>query len=372
MKKLTATFICMIILLGGCSNQQTKSTGNQAEYNQYLRTSFVALTNHNAVISNASRLFYTDFNPLKEPDYLCYDPSCNHRDADCASYFGGQVRVTVFGSAEYVYYPLMENDNYGFYRMTYQGTNREKLFDFPYQSSSGIQYLVDFNEPYVFVLINTKELNAGRGSVLIRDINDTSGEWKCIFGEDENRSYGSVFFHDGWYFASYKIEENRLGLEAYRLSDGKRVDVTDEWDLLSASDVAVTEDHFVWTKQEDGFYTKGFDDAKAEKISSLEKGIDLAQTFADDEFFYLVNTSARIDGTYDIPEEERGMKIYDREGNLLVKLTVAELEIHPCYLWSEEDRIVFANTDKSFEFPYFYILREDIRNKKAEIHVISE
>ncbi|MDO5110225.1 MAG: M56 family metallopeptidase [Erysipelotrichaceae bacterium] len=366
---LAVLCIVMSILFLSTGNRKH---GKQAQYNQYLHTSFVALTNHNAVISNSSRLLYTVFDPLKEPGYLCYDPSCNHRDSDCSSYIGGQTRVTVFGSADYVYYPLLENDNYGFYRMTYKGTDREKLFDFPYQSASGIQYLADFNDPYVSILVNTKELNDGRGSVLIRDINDTSGDWKCIFGEDKNRSYGSVFYRDGWYFASYMIEENRLGLEAYRLSDGKRADVTDEWDLLSASDVAVAQDHFIWTKQEDGFYTKGFDDEKAEKISSLEKGIDLAQTFADDEFFYLVNTSARIDELYNIPKEERGMKIYDRQGNLLLKLTADSLGFRPCYLWSEENRIVFANTDKSSDYPYFYILRKDIRNRKAEIHMISE
>jgi beta-lactamase regulating signal transducer with metallopeptidase domain len=361
---LAALCIVMSVLLLSTGNRKN---GNQAQYNQYLNTRFVALTNHNAVISNLNRLFYTDYDPLKEPGYFCFDQECirsSHRDAECSSYLGTEGTPVIFGSDDYVYYPLIDNGTYGFFRMTYQGKEKEKLFDFPDQNNAGLGYIVEFNDPYVCIVSNIT------GKVMIRDINDTSGEWKTIL--DENQKYSYIFFHDGWYFASYKIDDSRLGLDAYRVSDGRFVNVTDEWDLLNASDVAVTENHFIWTKQEDGFYAKGFDDEQAEKINSLEKGIDCSQTFADDEFFYLVNTSALADNTSDIPEEERGMKIFDREGNLLVRLTSADLGFRPCYLWSEEDRIVFANSDKSFNYPYFYIYRKDIRNKKADIHYISE
>lgn len=364
-------YILCFLFLTGCSGQNIHEVENEAAYNQYLRTSMIALTDHNAVFSNGGRLYYTDYNSMKEPVYLCHDPSCNHRDADCASYFPGDI---VFGSADYLYYPMMDDSGYGFYRMTAQGTEREKMFDFPYSGSSNVGYMVQFCDPYVSVLMAAKELNEGRQSVLIRNINDQSGEWICIFGKEGNRNYSSVFFRDGWYFASYMTGERALGLEAYRLSDGKRVCVTDHWDLLSASDIAVTEDHFIWTVQEEGFYTKGFDEQEAAKIAPLEKVIDQAQTFADDEFFYLVNTSKMLDDMLEIPvpEEERGLKIYNRQGNLLLKITAKELGFRPCYLWSEEDRIVFANTDRSALFPYFYISRNDIRNQKAEIHLISE
>ena len=370
MKKVKKYALCLLVLTG-CSGQKAHEAENQSGYNQYLRTSFVALTDHNAVISDAGRLYYTDYDSVKEPAFLCYDPSCNHRDADCASYFPGDM---IFGSAEYLYYPVMDDESYGFYRMTSQGTEREKIFSFPYSESANVGYMVQFHDPYVSVLAAADELNEGRQSVLIRNVNDQSDEWKCIFGEEGNRSYTSVFFHDGWYFASYMAADSKLGLEAYRLSDGKRVDITENWDLLSASDIAVTDDHFIWTVQEDGFYTKGFDDQEAVMTAPLEKIIDQSQTFADDEFFYLVNTSKYVDDMLEIPvpEEERGLKIYDRQGNLLVKLTSAELGFRPSYLWSEENRIVFANTDQSFSFPYFYISRDDIHNKKAEIHLISE
>jgi len=369
MKKQLSFIFCIVMLLG-CSDTKIENTGSHAQYNQYLHTNLVALTDHNAVISDMSRLFYTDFDPLKEPDYLCYDPTCNHRDEDCSSYINGSMRTMIFGSQDYLYYTAMENESYGFYRMTYQGTEREKLFAFPYQENVAIN--ADFVAPYVSAVVTTKQLNDGRGSILIRDISEDSGEWKRIFDRNEDRDYKSVFFHDGWFFAVYVIEGRKLGLEAYRLSDGKYADVTDDWDLLGASDIAVADDQFIWTKQEDGFYAKGFDEQEPEKIASLQAGIDCSQTFADDEFFYLVNTSKYIDETSSVPMDERGLKIFDRKGNLLMNFTVPELGFRPSYLWSEKDRIVFANTDSSFEFPYFYIYRDDIRRGKAEIHLISE
>lgn len=371
MKKIFECICMAAIMLCGCSAPQHDETsaGGQSVYNQYLRTSRIALTDRNAVMVDGNHLYYADYEPLTAPDYLCFDPSCNHRSSECASNFSGAAMV--FGSEDYLYYPAMDDNAYAFYRMTYQGTEREKLFDFPYNESSDIGYSVDYNDPYVCVLLNAKELNDGRGSVLIKNINNKNDDWECIFGDNSDRDYKSVIFHDGWYFSAYRIGEGKLGLEAYRLSDGTRIDVTDDWDLLSASDIAVTEDHFVWTKQEDGFYSKGFADQEPEKIASLEKVIDQAQTFADDEFFCLINTSVYVDDQLDIPEEERGLKIYDRSGNLLVKLSNQELGFHPLYLWSEKNRIVFANSDQSFIFPYFYIYKEDIRNKKPEYHLIS-
>ncbi len=242
-------------MLLGCSDTKKENTGSHAQYNQYLHTNFVALTDHNAVISDMSRLFYTDFDPLKEPDYLCYDPTCSHRDEDCSSYINGSMRTMIFGSQDYLYYTAMENESYGFYRMTYQGTEREKLFAFPYQENVAIRE--DFVDPYVSAVVTTKQLNDGRGSILIRDISEDSGEWKRIFDRNEDRDYKSVFFHDGWFFAAYVIEGGKLGLEAYRMSDGKYADVTDDRDLLGASDIAVADDQFIWTKQEDGFMQKG-------------------------------------------------------------------------------------------------------------------
>lgn len=85
----------------------------------------------------------------------------------------------IFGSQDYLYYTAMENETYSFYRMTYHGTEREKLFAFPYQENVAIN--ADFVDPYVSAVVTTKQLNDGRGSILIRDISEDSGEWKRIF-----------------------------------------------------------------------------------------------------------------------------------------------------------------------------------------------
>lgn len=343
---------------------------NTKPVSQYARSSYVAFTDHYAVFSDGDRLYYSDYDNLNEKAYLCFDPACSHRGTDCSAYIGGENKVMIFGAGDYLYYPYLENGTYSFYRMTYRAENKEKLFDFPYYPPVSYSYPVIFNDPYVCITTENKELNEGRGSVLIRNVSDEGGEWKCIFGENESRSYIYAFYKDGWYFAAYRIADDRFGLDAYRVSDGRYVDVTDEWDRLRMDDIAVAQDRFIWTKMEDGFYTKGFDDQKPVKINSLEKGIDQAQTFADDEFFILVNTSGQIDGMFDVPEEEKGMKIYDMEGNLLVRFKAEELGFRPWYVWSEDDRIVFANSDVSYDYPYFYIYRTDIRNGKAEIHLI--
>ena len=375
MKKTMIGLVCLGMLLGGCSDQKKNTSSDNADYNQYLHSAHVALTDQNAVFTDGTRLFYTDYGQLKEPEYLCFDSSCSHRDAECSSYIGGDGVVQVFGSDENLYYTYLENGINSFYRMTYKAENKEKLFDLPYYSANS-PYHVSFSDPYICIVSSSKEISSGKGGVLVRDINAENGEWKCIFDGDESHSYIYAFVRDGWCFAAYNITDDKFGLDAYRLSDEKYVHVTDEWDRLRMDDIVVEEDHFTWTKMEDGFYTNGFDDQEAEKISSLEKGVDQSQTFADDEFFYLINTSGQIDSIFDVPEEEKGLKIYDRKGNLLINFSLEDLGMRPWYAFSEDDRIVFADSDKSYkysyEYPGFYIYREDIRNGKAEIHLISE
>ena len=38
-------------------------------------------------------MYYADYEPLTAPDYLCFDPSCNHRSSECASNFSGAAMV---------------------------------------------------------------------------------------------------------------------------------------------------------------------------------------------------------------------------------------------------------------------------------------
>lgn len=343
-KRIVVPILLLMILLCGCKN--TPNLSHAVAYN-HLTDSQIAKTKYSAYAYNITKsesgyysysknfIYYTDESSM-ETTPLCAKPNCMHKSDLCNAYLGAIYSI-VYNDG-YLYYNKngsMEQEYLGtqFYRMTPDGTQKEKLVYFEnivmdwtihrgylyyvsidYQlSEAGSTVASTTSDAYVYRL-SVKDFNA-KPELVYRDSEikfepTVSG----VIGFGENlyfMSTGQIDEDiDSFVMKSIKLNISDFSCEEMKVSDGRILVYPN---LLGDSLV------FQCEKNKDGqieYYSTDFNGDNPKLIMAVD---EFERAFADGKYLYVDNklSFSIANPDYDKIEQIRRFKVYDKNINLI-------------------------------------------------------
>jgi len=108
--------------------------------------------------------------------------------------------------------------------------------------------------------------------------------------------------------------------------------------------VYLTEDFKVsWVLMNDGFYQMDLVTGEKQLLKSADNEILSGGGCYDEKYVYIVNTNPYLDKISGIEDEEKGLYIYDHDGNYVDYLSTKDLRGYISYAFATEDYVFFVN-----------------------------
>jgi len=103
-------------------------------------------------------------------------------------------------------------------------------------------------------------------------------------------------------------------LWGYNFTTQEAVPLVEGWDISNC--FTVQDGILYWAVTGDGVYSMDMEKKSVTKHRSFDPVLEYGAAAYDDQYLYLTNAIRYMDSQGTVPAEERGVKVYDLQGNL--------------------------------------------------------
>lgn len=382
MKKVSAFFLALLfLLLAGCVTitHNTETTApplnSSSEYNQYTCTHgiwaqaqdgyYILTDNKRTSDSDAmSYLYFMDHDLNCAP--LCGRPECDHQNADCDAFID---TAAIYYYKDHLYYiSTSEFGKRGIYQMTLTGQERRLVQSLDFLNSSE-SYGLSTKKcgPDLVVNYEAPDITTGNNQVVYLTSLENDEPPTPIFGElggEDATSYTPWTAKYPWLFVLGAKTELGYEVWGYNVETQERRFIFDFWNT-NVVDIYASETEMDWFLMGDGFYRYDLVTEETKKLRDADPAVELGGGAYDDQYVYLYNATKGIDDMGIVPADQRGLHIYDRDGNRLAFVSADGLKFQPSYAFSTVDRVFFYDFSSLNRIPCYYIEKEKIPTGEA-------
>ncbi len=377
MKKISALFLALLfLLLAGCNTGTHKTDPtttpmiSNLDYNQYTCThgswaqaqdGYYILTDNKRIADSdaVSFLYFMDHNLNCAP--LCGRPECDHQNADCDALID---TLGIYYHKDHLYYiSTKEFGKRGVYQMSLTGQDRRLVQSLEFLNAYE-SYGLSTKKcgPYLVVNYEAPDISIGNNQVVYLVSLDNDEPPTCIFGElgeEDATSYTPWTAKYPWLFVLGAKTEHGYEVLGYNVETQERSLIFNFWSM-NLMDVYASEKELDWFLMGDGFYRHDLSTGETKKLREADPAVELGGGAYDDQYIYLYNATKGIDDMGVVPADQRGLHIYDRDGNRVAFISAEGLEHQPSYAFSTADRVFFYDFPSLNKIPCYYIEKDKI------------
>lgn len=354
--------ICMVVSLAGCQPQAHPQQAG-VDYNQYIYAhGRVAYTEDAYVFLDNSLLQFLEPTLSAPLSKLCVRPDCSHRDASCSAWVD---TTAVFAADDHLYYIGQDEAGvYGVYELNTTGTERRCIKKIPVVSNVSGGFSSRIYGRYLALEVAKWETESPKYMVYLTDYTDPQAEFSIVLGSETNEEtvYAGVELRDGWLFAqAVDAQSQESALVGYNIQTGTQHTLVEPWH--SGNAFSLRDQTLYWAAPEDGFYSMNLENMEQTKLGEWDADVGQGLSIYDDQYLYVTNALPQIETT---AGEERGLYIYDYEGNQVSFLPGESDGPYPVFLLSTPQYVFFYDSAQEL-LPQWYMDKGDIAQGKANL-----
>lgn len=372
--KLILLTLVLLLLITGCSRngytpEPSQNNSNEPEfnYNDLIPvTGSYAITKQGVYTVANEKIYY--LNDEDEWNLLCFDPACEHKSPACSAYIS---RVSeIFTYDNYIYYLSGYKDNaITLSRMNLMGKEREEIKKITienFTTSANYAYQMSANN----ILIRFRSIDTSRDYVLTTLYTttlDKDSEVKIIATGDVNEFRITKY----WLFYTEKSEDNgTYSLKGYNFSTEEYITVFPDYTEACkyiATIYTPDPDAFYWFQADKGFMKMNKEDMNHVVVKKTDPSYERGGATYGSEYIYIVNYVSITDKNLGIPEEKRGLFIYNHEGEIIDFIGIIFLGVDITgYTFETDDKVFFREISSSSTPNLYYIIKADIGSGNLE------
>ena len=261
--------------------------------------------------------------------------------------------------------------HYGLYRMDIHTGERTLSSRLPLLDRAGDSFGYSY---CVYGSYMALELNRWRGDAkesaiyLIKIGEDGGTDLEPIFGGEGNTaiSYSCIQMRDGWIFVwATDTATHTTTLCGYDMETGETRALVEDWHTVST--ISLRGETLYWFEPVVGFFSVPLEGGEPTLLRACDPPAEYGAGVYDDQYLYLSTSIAQLDALGTVPEERRGLAIYDYQGNLLQFIPATEEARHYACLLSTPEYVFFFDMDSSVLEPCWYLKKADVASGTAEL-----
>ena len=368
-----AVLLLLLTLLSSCG-QPTVPDETATDYNQYIPSHGVtAYTKDLYIFFDSGRLFYVGRSQPSQLFPLCFQADCDHKNSSCTAWLNTPSR-SIYAAGDNLYYIDADKDaKPALYRMDLSGGGRELvkslkiLNEESWPGISSLGYSFRVYGSYLAIELNLLNEDSWQHKIYLTGI-DGKDEGIFLFGEedDSDKSYIAIEFRENWLFVTEKSAADGTNtLWGYNFSTQEAVPLVEDWDISNC--FTVQDGILYWAVTGDGVYSMDMEKKSVTKHRSFDPVSEYGAAAYDDQYLYLTNAIRYMDSQGKVPAEERGVKVYDLQGNLQQFIPVPQESGNALLLLFTPDYVFFCDDRNGSYCPTLYLEKAAVSSGTAQI-----
>lgn len=368
-----AVLFLVLMLLSSCG-QSAVQDEMATDYNQYIPLHGVtAYTEKMYVFFDTGKLFYVDRSEPSQLFPLCFQADCDHKNSSCTAWLNTPSK-SIYAAGDNLYYIDADKDaNPGLYRMELSGGGRELVKSLKILSEenwpgiSALGYSFRVYDSYLAIELNLLREDSWQHKIYLTGT-DSKDEGVFLFGEedDSDKSYTAIEFQEDWLFVTEKSAVDGTSiLWGYSFSKKETIPLVEDWDVNNR--FTVQDGRFYWAVIGDGIYSMDMEKKSVEKYRSFDPVSEYGAMAYDDQYLYLTNAIRYMDYQGTVPAEERGVKVYDLQGNLQQFIPLSQGSGNALLLLFTPDYVFFCDDSNGSYYPTWYLEKAAVSSGTAQI-----
>ncbi|OQB53426.1 MAG: hypothetical protein BWX97_00529 [Firmicutes bacterium ADurb.Bin146] len=362
-KKIIILSVMLVLLLTSCNrnNYSPEPSYNDTgiNYNDFMPiTGTYALTEQGAYTVVENRVYY--LNDENKWNLLCFDPACKHKSSACSAYIS---RVSeIFTYDNYIYYFSGYKDNaITLSRMNLMGKEREdvkKIIIENSTSSANYAYTIKANNLMIRFRSIDREKDYVSTTLYTTDL-DKSTDVKVVATGDVDEFIMTKY----WLFYTEKLN-GIYSLKGYSFETGEYITIFSDFTEPSkyiSTIYTPDPDTFYWFQADKGFMKMNKEDMNHVVIKKTDPSYERGGATYGSEYIYIFNYVSITDKNLGIPEEKRGLFIYNHQGEIIDFIGITSLGVDITgYTFETDDKVYFREISGSSTPNLYCISKEDI------------